>query len=115
LWLDKFVTYRDAHPPKDDKNKRGSKPVDRYVPPSPSEVPVRLVKNRAAPVGKNQSRTVELKESSLQSPPLMIAVDQQKPNIPGLVLTERIISDWKKRFHIAFTQLHAVQDGDQNR
>ena len=115
LWLDKFVDYRDNHPPRDDRNKRGSKPVDRYVPPSVGESPLKLVKNRAPKLPKHQSRTIDATESSLQLPTSIQGKESTKPNTPGLVLTEKIISAWNKRFSIAFNQLHAVQDGDQNR
>ena len=125
LWLDKFVSYRDAYPPRDDTNKRGSKQVDRYIPPSIKEGHLKVVKNRegslkvvktrATPVTSSHSRVIEATESSLQSPSLEKPVDQNKSSTPGLVLSERIINDWKKRFQIAFNQLHAVQDGDQNR
>ena len=115
LWLDKFVDYRDNHPPRDDRNKRGAKPVDRYVPPSVVESPLKLVKNRAPNLPKHQSRTIDATESSLQLPTSIQGKESTKPNTPGLVLTEKIISAWKNRFSIAFKQLHAVQDGDQNR
>ena len=138
LWLDKFVSYRDAYPQRDDRNKRDPKQTDRYVPPAPNDGKVKgfknlsnplenslesveiagtlkTVKNRAKPITSTQSRVFVASQSSLLSPPLEKRIDEKKNTNTGLVLTERILADWKKRFHIAFSQLHAVQDGDQNR
>jgi hypothetical protein len=96
-------------------SKNLSNPLDTSVQSSEMPGPVKLVKARAKPITSAQSRVIEASQSSLQSPPLEKLIDDKKQLTSGLVLTERILGDWKKRFHIAFRQLHAVQDGDQNR
>jgi len=96
-------------------SKNLSNPLDTSVQSSEMPGPVKLVKARAKPITSAQSRVIEASQSSLQSPPLEKLIDDKKHPTSGLVLTERILGDWKKRFYIAFRQLHAVQDGDQNR
>ena len=116
LWLEKFNLYRDTNPPRDDTNKRISKPLKRFVPTEDVASPPAIVKSTRAPALKATiPKVVDL--TTTGGPTTSSSgnvVTKDKPPLIAPAINEKVLANWKSRFEILLKQAYAVEEGDQN-
>ena len=116
LWLEKFNLYRDTNPPRDDTNKRVSKPLNRFAPTEDVSSPPAIVKSTRAPALKATiPKVVDLTTTGGTTTSSSVNVVANKPALIAPAINEKVIANWKSRFEILLKQAYAVEEGDQNR
>jgi hypothetical protein len=113
IWLDKFNHFRDTVPPRDDTNKRTSKPFQRLGSTDLASPPLIVKSTRAPALKASIPKVVDL--TTTGGTTQESSGNLMKPPLIAPAINEKVLAKWKERFEIVLKQTYTVDEGEQNR